>query len=191
IEITSFWFVFATWKEVWVMLAGDKITASNPFNDADDYYHIGISDWGSSGTDNADTVVNKKIGSGSTTYPHNGGEGDLSEGTNRVEKRDGVIKFYWNSELVYSEAWALNNESMKYLYIYGFTTGNNDQLDLDKFSFDIVGGTHEKHIYAGGMHIASNTTGTIEYYHQRITDTRANMRTHLDCTILGQGTMTH
>ena len=30
---------------------------------------------------------------------------------------------------------------------------------------EICGGVHEKHIYAGGMHIASNTTGTIEYYH--------------------------
>jgi RHS repeat-associated protein len=30
---------------------------------------------------------------------------------------------------------------------------------------EINSGTHERHIYAGGMHIASNTTGTVEYYH--------------------------
>jgi len=30
---------------------------------------------------------------------------------------------------------------------------------------EINSGTHERHIYAGGMHIASNTTGTVEYIH--------------------------
>ena len=30
---------------------------------------------------------------------------------------------------------------------------------------EIHRGTHEKHIFAGGMHIASNTSGTVEYYH--------------------------
>lgn len=30
---------------------------------------------------------------------------------------------------------------------------------------EVSGKTHEKHIYAGMMHIASNTNGTIEYYH--------------------------
>ena len=30
---------------------------------------------------------------------------------------------------------------------------------------EVSNSTHEKHIYAGGMHIASNTTGTVEYYH--------------------------
>ena len=30
---------------------------------------------------------------------------------------------------------------------------------------EISSETHEKHVYAGGMHISSNTTGTIEYYH--------------------------
>ena len=30
---------------------------------------------------------------------------------------------------------------------------------------EISGGTHEKHTYAGGMHIASSTSGTVEYYH--------------------------
>ena len=31
---------------------------------------------------------------------------------------------------------------------------------------DINSGTHEKHVYAGGMHLASNSSGVVEYYHQ-------------------------
>lgn len=31
---------------------------------------------------------------------------------------------------------------------------------------EVSGGAHEKHVYAGGMHIASNSSGTVEYYHQ-------------------------
>jgi len=30
---------------------------------------------------------------------------------------------------------------------------------------EVCGGAHEKHVYAGGMHIASNSSGTVEYYH--------------------------
>jgi len=30
---------------------------------------------------------------------------------------------------------------------------------------EVSGGTHEKHIYAGGLHIASDSSGTVEYYH--------------------------
>ena len=30
---------------------------------------------------------------------------------------------------------------------------------------EINSGVHERHIYSGGMHIASNTTGSVEYYH--------------------------
>jgi YD repeat-containing protein len=30
---------------------------------------------------------------------------------------------------------------------------------------EVCGGAHEKHVYAGGMHLASNSSGTIEYYH--------------------------
>ena len=30
---------------------------------------------------------------------------------------------------------------------------------------EVSGGVHERHFYAGGMHIASNTSGTVEYYH--------------------------
>ena len=31
---------------------------------------------------------------------------------------------------------------------------------------EISGGAHEKHVYAGGLHIAYNSSGTVEYYHQ-------------------------
>ncbi|MBN2335864.1 RHS repeat-associated core domain-containing protein [Candidatus Bathyarchaeota archaeon] len=30
---------------------------------------------------------------------------------------------------------------------------------------EVSGGVHEKHYYTGGMHIASNSSGTVEYYH--------------------------
>ena len=30
---------------------------------------------------------------------------------------------------------------------------------------EISGGVHEKHVYAGGLHVASNTSGVVEYYH--------------------------
>jgi RHS repeat-associated protein len=30
---------------------------------------------------------------------------------------------------------------------------------------EVNGGVHWRHVYAGSMHIASNTTGTVEYYH--------------------------
>lgn len=30
---------------------------------------------------------------------------------------------------------------------------------------EVSGGTHEQHIYTGGMHVASNTTGAVGYYH--------------------------
>ena len=30
---------------------------------------------------------------------------------------------------------------------------------------EVSGGVHEKHLYAGGLHIASNTGGSVEYYH--------------------------
>jgi len=31
---------------------------------------------------------------------------------------------------------------------------------------EINSGTHEKHVYAGGLHLASNSSGVVEYYHQ-------------------------
>ena len=31
--------------------------------------------------------------------------------------------------------------------------------------YEVNGSSHERHVYAGDIHIASNTTGTIQYYH--------------------------
>jgi len=30
---------------------------------------------------------------------------------------------------------------------------------------EVCGGVHEKHVYAGGIHVASNSSGAVEYYH--------------------------
>ena len=30
---------------------------------------------------------------------------------------------------------------------------------------EITGSSHERHVYAGGLHFASNTSGVVEYYH--------------------------
>jgi RHS repeat-associated protein len=30
---------------------------------------------------------------------------------------------------------------------------------------EVCGGAHEKHVYAGSLHVASNSSGTVEYYH--------------------------
>jgi hypothetical protein len=30
---------------------------------------------------------------------------------------------------------------------------------------EVSGGAHENHVYAGGLHLASNSSGFIEYYH--------------------------
>ena len=44
--------------------------------------------------------------------------------------------------------------------------GSTDYVYSDLNIIDeIKSGVHEKHIYTGTMHIASNTSGTVEYYH--------------------------
>lgn len=98
-------------------------------------------------------------GNGNMVYKHDGVYAwnytfDALNRLKRVEKDGGLSALYtYDAGGRRVRSWDTVDGSIDYVY------SGLSVID------EVCGGVHERHIYAGGMHIASNTTGTIQYYH--------------------------
>jgi len=101
---------------------------------------------------------------------------DWDPNGNMIYKHDGAYAWNYTYDTLNRLTKVHKDDVLSALYTYdaggrrvrGWDTvdGTTDYVYSGLIIIDEVsGGTHERHIYAGGMHIASNTSGSVEFYH--------------------------
>lgn len=95
---------------------------------------------------------------------------------NLLDRNDGVYKWNYTYDSLNRLKTVTNDSVVSARYTYdagGRRVRSWDTVDGEvdyvysglNIIDEVDGGVHERHFYVGGMHIASNTTGTVEYYH--------------------------
>ena len=103
---------------------------------------------------------------------------DWDSNGNMLDRNDGSNKWNYTYDPLNRLKTVTKDEWLSSVYTYDaggrrVRSWLNDTIDVTidylysglNIIDEVSSGVHERHIYAGGMHIASNTTGTVEYYH--------------------------
>ena len=136
--------------------------------------------------DSVGNRLSKSVEGGSTvSYTHDNmdrlvsatGMGfDWDSNGNMIYMDDGVLEWNYTYDPLNRLTRVLKDDSLSAIYTYdagGRRVRSWDTVD-DTIDYvysglniidEISSSTHEKHVYAGSIHIASSTNGTVEYYH--------------------------